>query len=147
MKLKSMNKLVAQHMLGLLIDHCKGHDNPVFKPFCNTTCTYTNLTKNRIGLLKFSMIVIKNERAFFEKSIIHDLAVHVIPLLRPICHAREDLLILRIIMDRKMGRLEYVEIKGSVTGLVLPEQLGIGISGDKECSQYDQKQEQAIFHG
>jgi hypothetical protein len=56
-----MDQLMSQDPLGLLVDHRKGQDDPVFKPFRDPTGGNTDVPHDRIGLLKFGVIVIKNE--------------------------------------------------------------------------------------
>src|SRR6187551_1989220 len=110
---------MAQHMLGLLIDHGIGKNDPVFKSFCDATGSDPDITIDRIRLLKFCMCIVQNDRIFFGEIVFKYIVVIGIPFLGPIGHPADDLFIGGIVMDIEMGSFEDLEIEGAVAGFVL----------------------------
>src|SRR6188768_2936667 len=112
---------MAQHMLGLLIDHGIGKNDPVLKSFCDTTRSDADIPIDRIRLLKFCMCIVQNDRIFFGEIVFKYIVVIGIPFLGPVGHPTDDLFIGGIVMDIEMGRLEDLEVEGAIAWLVLAE--------------------------
>jgi hypothetical protein len=137
---------VAQYAIGILIDHGKRHDHPVFKSFGYAAGTDADLTRYGVGLLKFRVIIVKDDWIPETNGIPEDPAMQIIPLFGPVRNPTDGIRLFGIIMNRKMRCLKDLKIKGSVPGLVLPKKLRLRLSMTKHHQRYKRYNPDQPFH-
>src|SRR4030095_848697 len=123
---------MTKHVLILLIDHREWQDHPVFKSLSNAARSYSDITRDCICLLEFSMIIIDDNRIPYIVIIIKNFPVHIIPHLRPIGHVLKHFFVLGVIVDGIMWCFKNIEIECPVPGFVLSKYLCPGSERNKK---------------